>query len=274
MPSFSFGNSKIKFDIIGDLAIIKKDNNLNEEDYYTISNTIINLGYAKSVYLQTSPHSGLERTRSLKWLAGEQRTATLHKENNYLLKVDIEKVFFTPRLHAEHLRIGKLVKPNEYVFNMFSGVGAFSIAIAVYAMPELIISSDINEYATKLTLENAHINKVSSLIEVIRSDSGFLSEGFSNIFDRILMPLPLLAKTYMPQAIKALKREGWIHAYDAYYGKSRRDAIRSAVHDYTYLMRKLNVSYYYLDGHVVGSIAPHRYRVVVDIFIKDKIKTF
>jgi len=273
MPSFSFKNSKIKFDIIGDLAVIKKGN-LSEEDYYIVGNTIINSGYARSVYLQTSPHSGLERTRVLKWLAGEKRTITFHKENNYLLKVDIEKVFFTPRLHAEHLRIGKLVKPNEYVFNMFSGVGAFSIAIAVYAKPELIISSDINEYATKLTLENAHINKVSSLIEVIRSDSGFLSEGFNNMFDRILMPLPLLAKAYLPQAIKALKREGWIHVYDVYYGKNKRDAIKLALYDYMHLMKKLDILHYHLDGRIVGSIAPHRYRVVIDIFIKDKIKTF
>ncbi len=269
MPSISFGNTKIKFDIIGDIAVIK-NRNLSDETSHAVSDFIINSGYARSVYLQIRPHSGLERTRSLKWIGGEKRTITLHKENKYLLKVDIEKVFFTPRLHAEHLRIGKLVKPNERIFNMFSGVGAFSIAIAIYSKPDLIISTDINEYAVKLTLENAHINNVSSVIEVIRSDSGFLSEGFNNMFDRVLMPLPLLAKTYLPQAIKALKREGWLHIYDAYSGKNRREVIKSAIVEYMQLLHRLNVSDYHLDARIVGSIAPHKYRIAIDAFIKIK----
>ncbi len=260
----------MKFDVIGDLAIIK-NRDLNDDILYEIGNLIINLNYASSVYLQIGPHSGLERKRAVKWIAGEKRTVTFHKENNYILKIDIDKVFFTPRLHSEHLRIGKIVKPGEYVFNMFSGVGAFSISIARYSKPELIISTDINEYATKLTLENARINNVLPVVEVIRADAGFLSESFNNTFDRVLMPLPLLAKEYFIQAVKALKNEGWIHVYDMYRGRKKRDAVESAITDYRNLLKKLNLFDYYINAHPVGSIAPRSYRIVIDIFIKKRI---
>lgn len=267
MPSISYKNMKVKFDVVGDLAIIRT-HDLDNEILYEVGNLIVNLGYAGSVYLQVSPHSGLERKRIVKWIAGEKRTVTFHKENNYVLKVDIDKVFFTPRLHAEHLRIGKIVKPGEYVFNMFSGVGAFSISIARYSKPEVIISTDINEYATKLTLENAKINNVASVIEVIRSDSGFLSESFSNTFDRVLMPLPLLAKEYFTYAVRSLKNEGWIHVYDMYRGKKKREAVESAITDYKNLLKQLNFTDYYMNVRPVGSIAPKSYRIAIDIFVK------
>ncbi|MEM3832151.1 MAG: 50S ribosomal protein L11 methyltransferase [Thermoprotei archaeon] len=267
MCSILYKDIKVKFDIIGDLAIIK-NRDLSYEMLQEIGNLIIALSYARSVYSQVGPHSGLERKRAVKWVAGEKRTVTFHKENDYILKIDIDKVFFTPRLHAEHLRIGRIVKPGERVFNMFSGVGAFSISIALYSKPEVVISTDINEYAARLTLENARINNVSSVIEVIRSDAGFLSEGFNNTFDRILMPLPLLAKEYFIQAVKALKKEGWVHVYDMYRGRRKRDAIESAITDYKSLLKQLNFFDYYINARSIGSIAPRSYRIAIDIFIK------
>ncbi|CAF1563368.1 unnamed protein product [Didymodactylos carnosus] len=85
-------------------------------------------------------------------LAGEQNTIVTCKENNETFKFDFAKVYWNPRLGSERERVLKLVHSRDYVFDIFSGVGPFSIQAAhkgctVYANdinPECVKWMDLN----------------------------------------------------------------------------------------------------------------------------------
>ncbi len=251
-------------DIIGDIAILRL-RGLPERLEKQFSEMICSeLKHVKVVYRQVGEVSGEYRVWRLRWIYGEGRSLTIHKENGYRLMVDVEKVFFTPRLQQEHLRIAKAVRPGERVLNMFSGVGGFSIAIAVHSAPLSVTGIDLNWEAAKLHSINAKLNNVSQLVETVNADSRHIAEASRGRYDRVLMPLPMLAKSYLRYALMAVKKGGWIHVYDFYTGGNKREAVKRSMEDYMKILRGMGVEVS-IAGRALGSVAPFKYRVVLDI---------
>src|SRR5512137_1021781 len=87
------------------------------------------------------------RTRDIKIVAGEKVTETIHKEYGLTLKMDISKVFFSPRLATERDIVARQVSPGEVVIDMFAGVGPFSIMIAKTHSPKIVYAIDMNPEA-------------------------------------------------------------------------------------------------------------------------------
>jgi len=203
------------FDIIGDIAVLKIPPSLEGRKRDIAEAILENLKNVKVVYRQLSPVSGEYRITELEHLAGERRTSTLYKEHGCVLRVDVSKVFFTPRLSAERLRIASLVREGERVLNMFAGVGSFSIVIAKMKRTTLNYAVDINPDAYALIVENVRLNKLEGRVIPILGDSATVAE--SNLRDavnRVLLPLPEKALQYVPHAVKALKPgEGYLHVY-------------------------------------------------------------
>ena len=148
------------FDIIGDIAIIKShnDNDVNAE---IVANKIMSIHKGvKSVFVQNGPISGDFRVRTLKLVAGENKTTTRYRESGCVFSVDVEKCYFSPRLLYERSRIACLVKPDETVVNMFAGVGCFSIIIAKTVDQSKVFSIDVNPVAAQFMKENIRLNRV------------------------------------------------------------------------------------------------------------------
>jgi len=148
------------YDIIGDIAIIRLTNS-SEEYGKIIAATIMKVHKnIETVLAQTTSVHGDFRLRELKYVAGENKTTTVHKESGCLFLVDVEKCYFSPRLFHERLRVAKQVKHGEIVVNMFAGVGCFSIMIAVHSAAAKIYSVDINPMAIHCMQENVRLNRV------------------------------------------------------------------------------------------------------------------
>ncbi|MEM0285776.1 MAG: SAM-dependent methyltransferase, partial [Candidatus Methanomethyliaceae archaeon] len=110
-------------DIIGDIAIIKIPWEWENKKYEIGEAILSSLNGIKGVFRQISPVDPEYRVRGVEWLAGKKETITIHKEHGCLYKLDIAKVYFSPRLSFERLRIAKLVKEGEIIINMFAGIG-------------------------------------------------------------------------------------------------------------------------------------------------------
>ena len=84
------------YDIIGDIAIVKiKDKKIAN----SISKKNKNV---KTVLYKSDIHKGKYRTQKLEYLAGEKKKKeTVYKENNVIIKLNVEKVYFSPRLANE-----------------------------------------------------------------------------------------------------------------------------------------------------------------------------
>jgi len=260
------------YDIIGDIAVIRIPEKIEHNADKIAEEVMQSNPHIKTVLQQTSPVKGELRLRNLKWLAGENKTETLHKESGCIFKVDLEKCYFSPRLSFERMRITKQVMPNEVIVNMFSGVGCFSILIAKYANPLRVYSIDINADAVRYMVENIRLNRVNYVVEPIEGDAKeIIVNRLQNLADRVLMPLPEKAFEYLDYALLTLKTNGGkIHYYDFIHAKKGIDPIQEVQTKVFEKLRNMNVCFRCTFGRIVRTVGPRWYQVVLDIEINKK----
>ena len=148
------------FDVVGSILIfIDFPEKLKKKEKIIAETFLKELKNVKTVCKKTKKYSGKYRTPKLKIIAGEKTKETTHKENNILLKLDVEKVYFSQRSSNERLRISNLVKKGEDVLVMFSGCAPFLCVIAKNSKAKTIIGVEINPTAHKYAIENLKLNK-------------------------------------------------------------------------------------------------------------------
>jgi tRNA (guanine37-N1)-methyltransferase len=202
------------FDMVGDLAIFSEIPKELKNKEKIIAESIMKLNKnIKVVLKKTKKYSGKYRTPKLKIIAGEKRKETELRENDVRLKLNPEKAYFSVRLATERKRINKLIKANEAILVMFSGIGPYSIGIAKNTKAKEIYSIEINPSACKYQKENILLNKVNN-IKLYKGDVKNIVPKLHKNFDRILMPLPRGAEDYLKIALKAAKKGSIIHFYD------------------------------------------------------------
>jgi len=260
-------------DIVGDIAIIKVPDVLLNKSKAIAEAILKEMHNIRAVFRQVSPAQSITRVRGLEWLAGENRTETYHREHGCTFKVDIAKVYFSPRLLYERERIAKLVgrsceKRFESVLNMFAGVGCFSIVMAKKAENVIVYSVDINQYAFDYMVENVKLNKLEGKVVPILGDSKRVALSMANKFTRVLMPLPELAYEYLSYAISALRESGWIHYYDHVYASKSLEALKRAEEKVAEKLQELGVAYMIDSKRVVRSVGSKISQVVLDIYVE------
>jgi len=256
-------------DIIGDIAIVKiPDENRGKK--HRIARSLLDFAPNLRVVLeQIAPVGSQFRTRKLEWLAGEDRTETVHSEFGCRYRVNVETTYFSPRLGRERKRIADLVSTGECVVNFFAGVGSFSIMIARHSHPSRIYSLDINSAAVRYHGMNNVLNGVRDRIDLICGDANRLVEAsLVGRADRVLLPLPELAFESLPTAKSALRNEhGMVHCYVFVNSNRRSEAGQQALLEIRPALGRLGVTGEHVEAHVVRSVGPCRYQVCLDIFI-------
>jgi Predicted methyltransferase len=155
----------MSYDIIGDIAIIKKPLKYEEEEY--IKRILEKHKFIRTILLQETDVLPPYRIPKYKILYGENKTETINIEYGLRFKVDVSRCYYSPRLSNERYRIAKQVKENEDVLVMFSGVNVYPIYIAKYSKAKIIYSIELNPFAVKYGLENVKINKVNNVITLL-----------------------------------------------------------------------------------------------------------
>lgn len=204
---------RIAYDIIGNkeksIALL----GVNEKSPKEAAKEIMkNHKSVKSVLQKLSERKDTFRLYPCKLIAGGKDTEVVHKEYGYLLKVDPQKAYFSPRESTERQRIAGMVKPREEVLVMFSGVCPFPIAIAKkQTLVSKIYAVEINPSAHKYALENIKLNRLEKKIIPILKDVREAKE--IGKVDRIIMPLVEKAIDYLDVAFSHSKRGTIIHLY-------------------------------------------------------------
>lgn len=260
-----------RLEIIGDIAILRKpiDLELDVELYKKLAVEIMKrIPHVKSVWLAVTPVSGGHRVREYVHIAGELRSETTYREHGCLFKVDIAKVYISPTLNYEHIRVARLVNPGEEVLNMFAGAGLFSIIIARHSKPKRIISVDINPDAYRYMVENIELNKVSDTVIPVLGDAREVARSCSNCFNRVLMPLPELAYEYFEDAVISLRSAGVVHVYDFVTAESKIEAISRAQNLYLEKCESIGIRARVLKSRIVRSVGPRYYQIVLDLYLE------
>jgi tRNA (guanine37-N1)-methyltransferase len=252
------------FDVVGDIAVLELDPDLDTYET-SIAQAVMEVHpNVRAVFAKSGEVSGAERIRPLRYIAGENRTQTIHKEHGCFFKIDLSKVFFSPRLSTEHLRVAQLVDNGERVVDMFAGVGPFSILIAKRVGNVRVEAIDANPQAIELVRENARANKVESKVHAHLGDArDIIRENLTHGASRVIMNHPSASKDFIKAACDALRPTGGVIHYYTFAGSNwepdSRNEIEQGVEAFRYLAERV------LGIHRVREVAPMRWQVAVDL---------
>lgn len=236
------------YDVVGDIAILEIDLKLKKYEK-KIANEVLKLKNVNTVVKKEGGHEGVYRLQKYKFLAGEDKRETIHKENGIIVKLNIEKTYFSPRLSNERMRIAKQVKDCEEVLVMFSGCGIYQLVIAKNSRVKEIYGVDINKDACKYAEENVALNKIKKIKLFCMDVNKF---KVNKKFDRIIMPLPKNAESFLKCAKRFSKKGTIIHLYT------------TSDSDFKENIKKVFKTFKIISVVECGQIAPRIYRLCVD----------
>jgi tRNA (guanine37-N1)-methyltransferase len=209
------------YDSFGNIAVIEIPRELTKRKKLIGSTLLKVQPRFETVCSIESNHEGKYRVQQVKVIAGKKNLIADYKENGCAFQIPLGKVFFSPRLSGERLRIAYLVQPGEVVGAWFSGVGPYPIVIAKNSKASKIIAIELNPPAHKFAVENGKLNKVNKncvkgkeRVIFIKGDVKKVFKKFKQKFDRIAMPLPHTGYQFLKEAYACIKPNGIIHFYE------------------------------------------------------------
>ena len=255
------------FDIIGSrekaVAVIEVPDELKDKEKEIAEAMLKMHKNLKSVLAKQSEREGEYRIRKYRLLAGDADTEVLHKEHGYMIRVDPQKAYFSPREATERQQIAEQVKPGEVVMVMFSGVSPFSVAIAKRQPDvEKVISVESNPDAVHYANENIRINKLSHKIISVLGDVRDSCKSWYGQCNRVVMPLPLGAESFLDIAVSCLKPTGVIHFYN--WGKEP-EVFANAEQLVDKTLKSMGRKYEIIGRRRVLPYSPRKYKVCIDI---------
>ncbi|XP_055625300.1 tRNA (guanine(37)-N1)-methyltransferase [Toxorhynchites rutilus septentrionalis] len=115
------------------------------------------------------------RNFQMELLAGEEDYQVLVKENGVSYEFDFSKVYWNPRLSTEHEKIVKMLNKNDILFDIYAGVGPFSVPAAKKGCT--VFANDLNPHSFKALTHNCKKNKVESRVKCFNKNGiNFIQE--------------------------------------------------------------------------------------------------
>ncbi|MBU7032072.1 MAG: class I SAM-dependent methyltransferase family protein [Theionarchaea archaeon] len=190
------------FDLIGDIAVVEIPEEVQAQKR-EIAGILLARNPIHTVVEKTTEVTGQFRVRKHAHVLGEEKFQTIHTEYGLHYALDLNRVYFNPRLATERMRLTQKIKANEVIIDMFCGVGPFSVMISKYTHARTIYAIDINPDAIWYLRENIRMNRCENVIPIC----GDARKQVPQIgkADRILMNLPHSAFDFLPEALRAGK---------------------------------------------------------------------
>lgn len=152
-------------------------------------------------------------------LLGEAEYQVQVKENGAAFEFDFSTVYWNPRLSSEHERLVKMLTSNDYLYDVFAGVGPFAVPAGKKRVN--VLANDLNPHSFKWLEHNVRKNKVAHQVATFNKDGRdfILQDVKRNLLERIekrdvdmkeysihiAMNLPALAVTFLDAFVGLLK---------------------------------------------------------------------
>jgi len=154
--------------------------------------------------------AGRTREPDVRVLAGEGDTETVHTEHGTRYAMDLAEVMFSPGNEAERAGMADRVAVGERVFDMFAGIGYFTLPMARAGAE--VLAAEIRPEAYRYLVENAVLNGVQDRVEAYRADCADVE--VEEPVDRVVMG-HYEAHERLDAAIAALRSGGTLHLHEA-----------------------------------------------------------
>jgi len=202
------------YDIVGSALIFELPEGCSMKDARKIAEVLLSRHKnVRSVFVKLGERYGVYRLRKLKLVLGENKSVVTHRENKCTFRLNLRKVYYSPREQTERLRVTNLI--NEYFSGevelgmvFFAGIGCYPILIAKRCpRVKKLVGIEINPIAVKYFRENIRLNRVTNC-EVILGDVARAYRRFVGRCDFVIMPYPEGAYRYLTHAIRCLRDNG------------------------------------------------------------------
>ena len=203
------------FDIVGHVAVIKIPPGLWEYRE-KIGRAVLEVHRnVRTVAAEVGPHQTVFRVQPVEIIAGEPELVTTHREHGVELRLEVGKVYFSPRLSYERERIAKQVRPGEFIAFLFAGVGPFPLVVHRFQPGVRGYAVELNPDAYRFLAENIRLNRAEGrIIPVLGDVRDVVPRMFPHMADRVVMPSPVLAEDFLDVAVSAAKPSGAVvHVY-------------------------------------------------------------
>ncbi len=194
--------------VVVDFGDVSTERRLNRAERTAVGEALLDLHGNAETVLARGGISGPRRDPSGEVVAGTGDTETLHVEHGTTYALDLSKTMFSPGNKAERARMGEVVDPGERVFDMFAGIGYFTLPMA--RAGAAVTAAEIDVDAHRRLLENARLNGVSGTVRAVNEDC----RQVGTTADRVVMGY-YDAHEYLDAAVDALAPGGTVHLHEA-----------------------------------------------------------
>lgn len=263
IPKELLGSVPKSYDVVGDIVVIEGLPGGLAKYKREIGKALLKINKnARTCLLKVGRVEGEWRIPTYEVIAGMPKFETEHLEYGMRMRVDLSKVYFSPRLGNERQRIAGTVHDGETVVDMFAGVGPFSLAIAK-RVDATVYAIDLNPDAIGLLEENIAKNKLKGRIVPICGDAREASKGLEGIADHVIMNLPSSSLAFLDTATSLLKPKGGvINLYTFSKDDLTETTERLVAKALTPLCRRLEIR----GSRVVKEVAPRKWQIAVTAF--------
>lgn len=252
------------YDTFGNIAVIEIPKELSKRKKL-IGSTLLSLQPRfETVCSIESNHEGAYRVQKVKVIAGKKQTVALYKESGCSMYVPLGKVFFSPRLGAERLRIANEIKDGEFVGCWFSGVAPYPIVLAKNSKMKSAVGIELNPAGHTYAKKNLVLNKIKN-VELIKGDVKKVYKKYKRKFDRITMPLPHTGAQFLKEALYCIKPNGIIHFYEIVV----KGDFDTPIKQITDAAKKAKLNVEIIRQYRVRQFSPTKEQVVFDILVKN-----
>ncbi|EPY37326.1 tRNA wybutosine-synthesizing protein 2 [Angomonas deanei] len=199
----------------------------------------------------------------------QSSTFTVHIENGIRYSFDVRRVMFSSGNTTERMHFAVVDARNETVVDMFSGIGYFTIPLAVHGGPSVIHALEKNPDSVEFIQINAVQNGVGDIVRPQCGDNREVGDELRGTCDRVLMGYIPSCKEFLARAVSFLKHDdedtprGVVHYH---FLADRHEGSEVAMQHLTeelgeFVVAKAKIT----DIRCVKSYAPKRYHFVADV---------
>lgn len=197
------------YSIIGHIVHVNIKEHLLPYKYIIGEILLAKVSGAKTVVNKINIIDNTYRNFKMEVLCGEDNFITRVKENMCLFELDFSAVYWNPRLSTEHERIVEKLNAGDTLYDVFAGIGPFSIPACKRKC--MVLANDLNPESFKWLVHNSKLNKVSASLKAFNEDGLFFiknavkmdmmdkwsNETFLKSALHITMNLPASAVTFL-----------------------------------------------------------------------------
>ena len=194
--------------VVADFGDVSAERRLEPAERATIGEALLDLPGNADTVVARGGISGTRRDPGGEVVAGADDTETVHVEHGTRYALDLSETMFSPGNQAERARMGDAVEPGERVFDMFAGIGYFTLPMA--RAGATVTAAEIDAESHRRLVENAYLNGVSKAVQAIHGDC----RTVDTVADRIVMGY-YDAHEYLESALTSLASDGVVHLHEA-----------------------------------------------------------